>query len=104
MTWSDRIISAHLAVTQAVSHAARMKSERYFVWQEDGSNDLEANGVHQERAVTGSTDLFTKVEFDPWTEALGRSFDRSGIAWRYLGADYEDETGFFHHTWDWEVC
>ena len=65
MHWYDRIISAHLAVTQAVSHAARMKSERYFVWQEDGSNDLEANGIHQERAVTGSTDLFTNVEFDP---------------------------------------
>ena len=47
MSWQDRIISAHLAVTQAVSHAARMKSERYFVWQEDGSNDLEANGIHQ---------------------------------------------------------
>ena len=104
MTWSDGIITAHLAVAQAVSHAARMKSERYFVWQEDGSNDLEANGVHQERAVTGSTDLFTKLEFDPWVEALGWSFDRSGIAWRYLDADYEDETGFFHHTWDWEVC
>lgn len=104
MDWSNRIIAAHLAVTQAVSHAARLSSERYFVWQEDGANDLTANGIHQERAVTGSTDLFTKQEFDPWAPALGESFDRHGIAWRYLGTDYEEETGFFHHTWDWEVC
>lgn len=104
MSWQERIIAAHLAVTPAVSHLARIKSTRYFVWQEDGSRDLEANGVHQERAMTGSTDLFTKVDFDLWAEALGESFDRFGVAWRYLGVNYEEETGLFHHTWDWEVC
>ena len=51
MTWYETIIAAHTAVTNAVSHGQRMKSDRYFVWQEDGANDLEANGAHGERAM-----------------------------------------------------
>ena len=46
MTWTDRIVAAHTAVTDQVSHLARMKSDRYFVWQEDGANDLETDGRH----------------------------------------------------------
>ena len=68
MKWYEKIIAVHLAVTDQVSHAEHMKSDRYFVWQEDGANDLEADGLHVERAITGSTDLFTKQEFDPWKE------------------------------------
>lgn len=65
MTWYERIIAAHRAVTDAVSHAARIKSDRYFVWQEDGSNDLAGDNGHGERAVSGTTDLYTKQELDP---------------------------------------
>ena len=43
MAWYETIIAAHTAVTQAVSHGQRLKSSRYFVWQEDGANDLEAD-------------------------------------------------------------
>lgn len=64
-TWYERVIAAHRAVTDAVSHAVRLKSDRYFVWQEDGSHDLPGDNGHGETAVTGTTDLFTKSEFDP---------------------------------------
>lgn len=101
--WSDRIVAAHLAVTTAVSHSARLKSDRYFVWQEDGANDLAANNGHGERVMTGRTDLYSKVELDPWAEALGEEFDRRGIAWELVSVDYEEETGFGHWSWDWEV-
>ena len=60
MSWSDTIIRAHTAVTEAVSHGRRLRSSRYFVWQEDGANDLEADNGHEEGAVQGTTDLFTK--------------------------------------------
>ena len=70
-TWYERVIAAHRAVTDAVSHAVRLKSDRYFVWQEDGGHDLPGDNGHGETAVTGTTDLFTKSEFDPWVEQLG---------------------------------
>lgn len=101
--WAQALIAAHLSVTSAVSHAERLRSDRYFVWQEDGSNDMDADGTHAERAVTGTTDLYTKTEFDPWGDALGAAFDAAGISWELVGVSYEEETGFFHWSWDWEV-
>lgn len=104
VTWYEKIIAAHVAVTDAVSHYERMKSDRYFVWQEDGANDLEAESRHAERVVAGSTDLYTKQEFDPWIEALNDSFDAHEIAWGINSVQYEEETGYIHVEWVWEVC
>lgn len=103
MSWYETIIAAHTAVTDQVSHLERMRSERYFVWQEDGRNDLVADGEHVETAVTGSTDLFTKMEFDPWVDALGESLSSHGVAWALNSIQYEEETGFYHYEWNWEV-
>lgn len=103
MRWYKKIIAAHTAVTDAVSHFERMQSDRYFVWQEDGGNDLSADGVHAERAVTGFTDLFTTVEFDPWADEIEESFDDYGIAWTLRDVQHEEDTGLIHYTWDWEV-
>lgn len=102
--WAETIIAAHTAVTDAVSHSEFLKSERYFVWDEDGANDLGANNVHAEHAVSGTTELFTKREFDPWAKALGKSFDAHGVAWSYDGCTHEEDTGFYHHSWVWEVA
>lgn len=102
--WYDRIIAAHTAVTDAVSHFERLKSDRYFVWQEDRANDLESDNKHTESVVTGTTDLFTKQEFDPWKEALERSLDDYGIAWYLNSVQYEEDTGFIHYEWVWSVA
>lgn len=101
--WYERIIDAHVAVTTAVSHSERLDSDRYFVWQEDGAGSVTANNSHVEDTVTGVTDFFTKKEFDPWAEALGKSFSSRGIAWSLVTVEYEPETGFYHYSWDWEV-
>ena len=101
--WAQRVIAAHLAVTDAVSHGGRLQSDRYLVWQEDGANDFEAGGVHAEKGVTGSTDLFTKQEFDPWRDELEAAFDAAGLVWTLNSCQFEEETGFWHYEWDWEV-
>lgn len=102
--WAQRIVAAHLSVTDAVSHGGRLQSDRYFVWQENGANDFEAGGIHAEKAVTGSTDLFTRQEFDPWRSAMEAAFDASGfIVWYLSNVQYEEDTGFWHYEWDWEV-
>ena len=103
MTWYEKIIAAHTAVTDAVSHYERMQSDRYFVWQEESSNDFMADGIHAGKAVTGTTDLFTKMEFDPWAEALEQSMTAMGIPWALESVQYEDDTGFIHMEWTWEA-
>lgn len=101
--WAQAVIRAHLSVTTAVSHSERLKSDRYFVWQEDGSNDFESDDRYSERAVTGVTDLYSKQEFDPWADALGDAFDEEGISWELITVEFEEETEFYHWSWDWEV-
>lgn len=103
MRWYDKLIAAHRDVTDQVSHGARLKSERYFVWQEDGLLGLAANNRVVPDGVSGVTDLFTKRELDPWAEQLGEALSSHGVAWRLRDVQYEPETGFWHHTWDWEV-
>lgn len=104
MKWYEKIIAAHTAVTDAVSHGERMKSSRYFVWQEDGSADFLADNVHQESAVTGTTDLYTKMEFDPWKDAFEASLNRCpGVTWRLNSVQFEKDTGFWHYEWIWSV-
>lgn len=103
MTWYEKIIAAHTAVTDAVSHNERMKSDRYFVWGEMGQDDLEASNIHAEKAVTGYTDLYTKQEFDPWKDQIEESFDKYGIFWSLNSVQYEEETGFTHYEWYWSV-
>lgn len=80
MTWFECIIAAHTAVTDSVSHGGRMKSKRYFVWQEEAPDDLIADGKHIERAMIGTTDLFTTIEFDPWCEALEKRLTLPSIS------------------------
>lgn len=104
-TWFERIVAAQTAVTDAVSHGKKLEeSERYFVWQEEGSNDLTADNGHGETVMTGTTDLFTKNEFDPWVTQLGESLSSHGIAWYLNSVQYEEETGFFHYEWVWGVA
>lgn len=103
MRWFEKIIAAHTAVTDQVSHMTRMNSRQYFVWSEDGANDLSADGTHAEKAVTGYTDLYTHDEFDPWADALGESLSGYGISWSLRDVQYEEDTGITHYTWDWEV-
>lgn len=103
MTWHEKIKKAHLEVTDQVSHQVRMKSDRYFVWQEDGTNDFLAGGRHAERAVTGSTDLFSRLEYDPWAEAFEAAMDTEGISWRRNSVQFEEDTGITHYEWIWEV-
>lgn len=104
MMWYEKILAAHLDVTDQVSHIERMHSDRYFVWQEDGENVLAADDSHAERAVTGTTDLFTKQEFDPWVDSIRRSSSAATACVVAVLVQYEEDTGFIHYEWSWEVA
>lgn len=101
--WAQTIIRAHTAVTNKVSHGGRLQSDRYFVWTEGADNDELADNRHTETVMRGTTDLFTKKEFDPWREKIEESFDACGIAWERIDVLLEEDTGFWHYVWDWEV-
>lgn len=103
MAWYEKVVQAHTAVTPAVSHGKRLKSERYFVWTEEGREDFEADGRHAEKGQRGRTSLYTKVEFDPWKEAFEKSLNANGFSWRLSSTQFEEDTGFWHYEWIWGV-
>lgn len=104
--WAEKLLSALETVTgsrAAISHAGRLQSSRYFVWEETDRRDWSANNRHGETAVVGALDLYTNVEFDPWAEAVGPALDEAEIAWEYTGTSWEPNTGLWHHSWEWTV-
>ena len=103
MSWYEKIVAAHLAVTDEVSHGYVIKSDRCFCWIETGRDDLNVNGRHGEKCQRGTTHLFTKTEFDPWKDAFEASLDAAGIAWYQASTQYEEDTGFWHFEWRWGV-
>lgn len=103
MSWYETVIAVHTAVTNAVSHGKRLNSERYFVWQEERGEDFEANGRHAERAMSGTTDLFSKQEFDPWKEDFEAQLNASPLSWYLNSVQFEQDTGFWHWEWVWSV-
>ena len=104
MKWHEIIVAAHEAVTDCVSHGCRLSSDRYFVWQEDGADDLTANNQHVEKAVTGTTDLFTRKEFDSWKDLFETALDAApGVAWELNDIQFEADTGYWHYEWVWSV-
>lgn len=101
--WAKKIIAAHRQVTDCVSHNEKIKSDRYFVWQEEGERRLIGGGKGALRVVFGSSDLFTGQEFDPWKAEFEAALTKAEIAWAFESVQYEPETGLYHYEWTWEV-
>lgn len=101
--WYEQVIAMHIAVTDQVSHVKRLRSSRYFVWQEETGQDFLADNHHAETGIYGSTDLFTTQEFDPWKLAFEQSMEAAGAAWKLNSVDYEETTNIYHYYWQWRL-
>ena len=57
-----------------------------------------------ERALTGTIDYFTKTENDPVVQQIEDALDSDdGISWYLNSVQYEQDTGYIHYEWVWEV-
>lgn len=100
----DMIRDALLTVTDNVSHyEAFKKTDRYIVWAEDGAHSQYGDGGMVEQVITGTIDLFTKQENDPYFDAIQSALNSIDIAWSLNSIQYEDGTGYVHYEWAWEV-
>ena len=101
----EQVMNACLSVTQNVGHyEAFDKSDRYCVWAEDGeSSSLEADNYKAGQMVEGTIDYFTKNEDDPNIGRFQIAFNAAKFYWRLNSVQYEDETGFIHYEWVFNV-
>lgn len=81
-----------------------VKKNRYIIWAEDSeSSSFHANNRLEEQQIHGTIDLFTKTEYDQIADAVQEKLGDAEISFRINSILYEDETGFIHYEWEFEV-
>jgi len=98
----EKIGKFHSEMGTKVYHYFRPKlSPPFAIWQEDGTDDFHANNTMAETAVTGTTDYFTKTEYDRVVDAIRDMLTKNKFLWRLNSVQYEAETGLIHYEWEW---
>lgn len=100
------IKDALLTVTDNVGHYEAMdKKDKYIVWAEDSEgSSVEGDNRKKYQSIQGTIDYYSKEEFDPNVDKIQEALTAAGISFYLNSVQYEEETGFVHHEWVWEVA
>ena len=84
---------------------SKAPSGDYGVYTPDGSNDLEADDTHAEKALAGTVDYFTRSTGAAEKALVEAALDTvEGLAWQLNSVQYENDTGYLHYEWAFEVA
>ena len=100
-----KVRDALITVGVPVSHyAAENQPGKYIVWSEDSQGDtLWADGGLAGQAIEGTAHYFTKMEYDPNVQKIQQALADADIPFRLNSIQREDDTGYIHHEWVWQV-
>lgn len=95
-------------ITQNTYHywrSAPKGVKSYIVWAEDEeSTSLNADNLKQKQGIHGTIDYFTKTEFDAKVDMIQDKLNAlENVSWRLNSVQYEEETSFIHHEWEFWV-
>ena len=83
---------------------ASKKPSKYIIWHEMGeSQSLYGDNRKTEQTITGTVDYFTKEDMDPNLDAIQNALISAGISFTLESVQYEEETGYIHYEWKFEV-
>lgn len=104
MTLND-IKTALTATGYKFAHYAwsRAPDGDYGVYAEDGANDLNADGEHAEKALQGTVDYFTRDDTGTPKATIEAALEGLNVPWYLNTIQYEDDTGYIHYEWVFEV-
>lgn len=110
MTYNQKLLAVRNALTgiseSNVYHyfAPGGHPDPYVVWAETGEdNSLEADNRKASYALTGSIDLFTKTEFDPFIDSVFNALNAAEIGFELESVQFEDDTKYIHYSWTFWV-
>ena len=94
-----------LTVTPNVYHYhAANQPDIYIVWAEDTEgNSGYADNKKTNQVIQGTIDYFTKIEFDTNFEVIQEKLNSIDIAWKLNSIQHEEDTGYIHYEWVWEM-
>ena len=100
----DELETALTATGLKFAHFGWSKAPKgdYGVYAEDGANDLIAGNVHAERVIEGTVDYFTR-DAKLAAKALIETALNGCAAWRLASIQFEDDTGYIHLEWVFQV-
>lgn len=104
-TLKDALVAACQPLGIAVNHyTAIKKPDRYVVWAEDSQPDgLWSDGMLEDWSIQGTIHYFTRAEKDSAVAEIPVVLGSAGIPHRLNSVQYEDETGYIHYEWVFEV-
>ena len=90
---------AHYAWAKSASELRK----DHGVYAEDGANDLYAGNVHLEKAIQGTIDYYTRDDSGTPQTIIENALNNGEIAWYLNSIQFEEDTGFIHYEWVFEV-
>lgn len=76
----------------------------FLTWAEDGWGDADfGDGQLDTAVIQGTVDYFTKNEYDATTEKIEDALSIADIPFQMESIQYEEDTGYVHYSWIWEV-
>lgn len=102
---TERVRQALVSLPVDVFHYhAFKKKDRYIVWAEENEgSSVEADNVTQEYSLSGYIDFFTRRENDPVVDMVPERLKSAEISFSLNSVQYEEETGYLHFEWMFEV-
>ena len=93
-------------VSDNVSHYEAFKKEdKYIVWAEDSEgSSVEGDDQKTNQSIQGTIDYYTKEDMDPKVDEIQKALVDACISFYLNSVQYEDETGYIHYEWVFEVA
>ena len=101
-----KIRDALLTVMRNVGHYEALNVEdKYTVWAEDAeAAAVHANNEKKDQAIRGTVDYFTKEDADENVDKIQEALRKAeGVTFALNSVQTEEETGYIHFEWLWEV-
>ena len=73
------------------------------VYAEDGANNLRCDDIHAEHAVEGTVDYYTRDDSGAPQTTVETALNNGQIAWYLNSIQFEEDTGFIHYEWVFQV-
>lgn len=94
-----------LTVTDSVFHYEAMgKPDQYIVYAEDSEgSSVEGDDQKINQSIQGTIDYFTKKDWDENVTKIQEVLKNAHISFYLNSVQLEEETGYQHYEWVWEV-
>lgn len=75
----------------------------YGVYAEDSASSLWGDGKMQGQLIRGTIDLFTRDDSGMPLEVVQAALCSAEVSWYLNTVQFEEDTGFIHYEWVFEV-